>query len=48
MAESVDRRIGIGALVDIMTRTLPEGGMDRMTSRRIEELLAVAALTAHL
>jgi hypothetical protein len=48
VAESVTRPIDIGALVDIMTRTLPEGGIDRMTSRQIEELLAVPALTAHL
>lgn len=48
VAESAARPIDIGALVDIMTRTLPEGGMDRMTSRQIEELLAVPALTAHL
>lgn len=41
-------RMKIDALRDIMTRTLPEGGMDRMTSKRVEELLAVPALTAHL
>jgi hypothetical protein len=35
-------------LAQVMTRTLPEAGMDRMTSERIEEVLAVPALTAHL
>lgn len=41
-------RVSIGDLADIMTRTLPDGGLDRMTSERVEELLAVPALTAHL
>ncbi|MFC5253421.1 hypothetical protein [Streptomyces nigrescens] len=35
-------------LAQIMTRTLPEAGMDRMTSARVEEVLAVPALTAHI
>ncbi|QBI53984.1 hypothetical protein [Streptomonospora litoralis] len=35
-------------LAGIITRTLPEGGIDRMTDERIEEILAVPALTAHL
>jgi hypothetical protein len=35
-------------LAQIMSRTLPEAGMDRMTSQRIEEVLAVPALTAHI
>lgn len=39
VAESVTRPIDIGALVDIMTRTLPEGGMDRMTSRKSRNCL---------
>lgn len=41
-------RVEIGELADIITRTLPEGGMDRMTDKRVEELLAAPALTAHL
>ncbi len=48
ITESTVVRLEIGALVDIVTRTLPEGGMDRMTSKQVEELLAVPALTAHL
>lgn len=47
-AENAAGRIEIGDLADVMTRTLPEGGMDRMTSKQVEELLAVPALTAHL
>ncbi|GAA4912100.1 hypothetical protein [Streptomonospora salina] len=35
-------------LTAVMTRTLPQGGIDRMTDERIEEILAVPALTAHL
>ncbi|MDT0304327.1 hypothetical protein [Streptomonospora wellingtoniae] len=35
-------------LTEVMTRTLPQGGIDRMTDERIEEILAVPALTAHL
>lgn len=35
-------------LARIMSRTLPEVGMDRMTSQRVEEVLAVPALTAHI
>jgi hypothetical protein len=35
-------------LAQIMSRTLPEAGMDRMTSQRVEEVLAVPALTAHI
>lgn len=35
-------------LTEVMTRTLPQGGIDRMTEERIEEILAVPALTAHL
>lgn len=41
-------RVQIGDLADIMSRTLPECGMDRMTGKQVEELLAVSALTAHL
>lgn len=46
--ENTAGRIEIGDLADVMTRTLPEDGMDRMTSEQVEELLAVPALTAHL
>ncbi|MDS1271820.1 hypothetical protein RIF23_16120 [Lipingzhangella sp. LS1_29] len=35
-------------MTEIITRALPEGGIDRMTDERIEEILAVPALTAHL
>lgn len=35
-------------LASVMTQTLPEAGMDRMTQHQIEEVLAVSALTAHL
>ncbi|SDH15580.1 hypothetical protein SAMN05421505_1123 [Sinosporangium album] len=38
----------IAALADVMTRTLASAGMDRMTDQRIEELMAVPALCAHL
>ena len=31
----------------IMTLTLPQVGMDRMTAPRVEETLACSALTAH-
>jgi hypothetical protein len=35
-------------LAQIMVRTLPEAGMDRMTDQRVEEVLSVPALTAHI
>jgi hypothetical protein len=35
-------------LAQIMVRTLPEAGMDRMTSERVEEVPSVPALTAHI
>jgi hypothetical protein len=38
----------ISELASVMTHTLSDGGMDRMTDRRVEELLAVPALTAHI
>ena len=41
-------QVTAGELAEVMSRTLPEAGMDRMTDRRIEEALAVPALTAHL
>lgn len=34
-------------LADVMTRTLPQVGMDRMTHPQVEETLACSALTAH-
>jgi hypothetical protein len=40
--------VGISELADVMTRTLPEDGMDRMTDEHVEEILAVPALTAHI
>ncbi len=42
------KRLEVRDLANIMTRTLPEDGMDRMTSQHVEEILAVPALTAHL
>lgn len=35
-------------LAHIMVRTLPEGGLDRITPERVEEMLSVPALTAHI
>lgn len=35
-------------LSHVLTRTLPQDGMDRMTSKQIEEVLSVPALTAHI
>ncbi|MEJ4404090.1 hypothetical protein [Streptomyces chumphonensis] len=35
-------------LAELISRTLPESGMDRMTRQRVEEVLAVPALTAHI
>lgn len=40
--------IEVRTLSEIMSRTLPDIGMDRMTTEKIEELLAVPALTAHI
>lgn len=34
-------------LVDVITRTLPQVGMDRMTQPQVEETLSCSALTAH-
>ncbi|MEV6823111.1 hypothetical protein AB0M72_30625 [Nocardiopsis dassonvillei] len=34
-------------LAAVMTRTLPQAGMDRMTLPQVEETLACSALTAH-
>ncbi|MFD5896668.1 MULTISPECIES: hypothetical protein [unclassified Streptomyces] len=41
-------RTEVHNLAQIMSRTLPEAGMDCMTSQRVEEVLAVPALTAHI
>lgn len=41
-------RLEIHGLVQVLSRTLPEAGMDRMTSQRIEKILAIPALTAHI
>jgi len=35
-------------LAEIVTRTLPESGIDRMTDQGIEEVIAIPALTAHI
>lgn len=40
--------MSIDALAAIIARTLPDAGMDRMTSERIEEMIATPALTAHI
>lgn len=34
-------------LAAVMTRTLPQIGMDRMTVPQVEETLACSAITAH-
>jgi hypothetical protein len=46
---SVDRstHLATADLSRIMTLTLPQVGMDRMTLPRVEETLACSALTAH-
>ncbi|MFR9723863.1 hypothetical protein ACL02R_10925 [Streptomyces sp. MS19] len=38
----------VRALAEVMSRTLPQAGMDRMTAEKVEEVLAVTALTAHI
>ncbi|WP_185992895.1 hypothetical protein [Streptomyces sp. 130] len=38
----------IRSLTEVMARTLPQAGLDRMTSEKVEEVMAVAALTAHI
>lgn len=38
----------VQTLSEVMSRTLPDVGMDRMTAEQIEEVLAVPALTAHI
>lgn len=49
-AETVagDSEYTVHDLTQIMVRTLPEAGMDRMTDQRVEEVLSVPALTAHI
>ncbi|WP_197285688.1 hypothetical protein [Nocardiopsis sp. NRRL B-16309] len=37
----------LAELTAIMTRTLPQLGMDRMTAPQVEETLSCSALTAH-
>ncbi|MFB8763931.1 hypothetical protein ACIQFP_16600 [Nocardiopsis alba] len=46
---SIDSKmyLPITELSRIMTLTLPQIGMDRMTVPRVEETLACSALTAH-
>lgn len=46
---STDRTMPLATadLSRIMTLTLPQVGMDRMTAPRVEETLACSALTAH-
>lgn len=39
--------LNLSDLGRIMTLTLPQVGMDRMTPPRVEETLACSALTAH-
>lgn len=43
-----DSEHAVHDLTQIMVRTLPEAGMDRMTDQRVEEVLSVPALTAHI
>lgn len=37
----------LSELAAVMTRTLPQAGMDRMTLPQVEETLSCSALTAH-
>lgn len=41
-------RMAIHELASIVTKTLTDSGLDRMTSRRLEEFMTPVALTAHL
>ena len=41
-------RLEVRELGAIVTGTLPGGGLDRMTTSRVEEFLTPVALTAHL
>lgn len=47
-ATAVPTTTDTAALAAVMTRTLPEAGVDRMTDPRMEETLAAPALCAHL
>lgn len=49
LTTSTDRttQLTTADLSRIMTLTLPQVGMDRMTAPRVEETLACSALTAH-
>ena len=46
-AEAVEV-LEVGELADVLTATLVDRGLDRMTASRVEELLTPVALTAHL
>lgn len=41
-------RLEIRELAALVIGTLPGGGLDRMTTSRVEEFLTPVALTAHL
>lgn len=41
-------RLELRELAGIVTSSLSDGGLDRMTASRIEEFLSPVALTAHL
>ncbi|MBB5159651.1 hypothetical protein [Saccharopolyspora phatthalungensis] len=38
----------IDALAGVVSRTLQQDGMDRMTNKQVEEILSVPALTGHI
>lgn len=43
-----DQKVEIQSLLEALSRTLPNGGMDRMTPAQIESQLCTSALTAHM
>jgi hypothetical protein len=45
---SVEARTPRAQLSAVLTTTLPEHGLDRMTPRKIESVLCTSALTAHI
>ncbi|MGC4947436.1 hypothetical protein ACLQ2N_14735 [Streptomyces sp. DT224] len=47
-ATAAAERFDIQSLAEVLARTLPQAGLDRMTSEKVEEVLAVTALTAHI
>ncbi|MFC8532750.1 hypothetical protein ACFUJY_02135 [Streptomyces sp. NPDC057249] len=47
-ATAAAERFDIRPLTEVMARTLPQAGLDRMTSEQVEEVMAVTALTAHI